>query len=194
MKSSVAKKILFKLFASIFVVSFLCVKIGYAQPFSYLEPSLNYSSVYILDDSYSESWDIPFSFAVGIRTPFYLGDIEARVQGQEYTSKIPNTTDFVSLNITISHLYNVKIYEHLTYTFGIGTGIQRLTDRASGNNESELITMLRMETTLTLKPVSIFVQADYQRIFNYQRQNLIFIGLGLRKKIELPDQIIEFID
>jgi|TARA_R100000541_G_scaffold21786_4_gene31737 hypothetical protein len=170
-----------------------------AQPFSSIEIGGALSRPSIQDESYSSRWALTDAYSIQLRVPYY----RKLTIGAEYTyfiykGKEEGYSDISATNYSALIGFNSFRNKRLNIFLGINVGIQRtlLLDKkfTSNPDESELLYSLVFEPQISFKRVVIFGSATYQKIYNYRRQHIFYIGYGVRLRIGLPNKIQEFIE
>lgn len=183
---------------SLSIVLLLLSETLYSQPFSSIEASFNFSNPLLLDDHYANKWSASDAYFLSLQTPYYQGILEARIQIYDYISKSDAYADFKSINVLLSNNYSLNLINSFNISLGIGTGIQRLsasfTEFRGEKSETEFLIFTKAEPVLEFQPFSVYTSLEYRKVFHLNRQNIVFIGIGIRKSFKLPEAIVEFID
>jgi len=169
-----------------------------SQPFHYLDVGISRSSFNQLSDIYSNNWDLSSVNSIQFRTPFYIGTAGVGLDFFSYTNKSDNTFEISSLNASAFFGLDAIKTKNFIISTGVLIGVQRIEASAEffGENpaETELYTALALEPQVKLGNFILFTEFQYRRIFNYYRQNLFTVGLGLKYRIGIGEKLRGFID
>ena len=163
-----------------------------------MELGTTFSSPSLQDDSYSSRWILTNAYSVQVRVPYYkrliLG-IEATYFSYEAKEMEYSNIDAVNY----SALLGVNTFKDNKVNFFLGTeiGIQKTIllseDFKSNQIERELYYSLILEPQVLIKRLSIFGSFKYQKVFNFKRQHILYVGAGIRFRINLSNKVQEFI-
>ncbi|MEQ9089943.1 MAG: hypothetical protein RIE52_02565 [Balneola sp.] len=176
---------------------FTCSKLV-AQPFSSVDIGISTSKVNILDESYASRWNLTSAKSFNFRTPFYIGTAGLNIDLFDYESKSDQVSDFSSINF--SSYLGFRIFDHkdISIVSGLFVGIQKTDtedDQFDFNaEERELYFSFSVEPQLRIGNFILFGDIQHRKVFNYYRQNMWFLGAGIKFHIKLPKNIQSFIE
>ena len=172
----------------------------YAQtkPFSTIEISTSISQSNLIDDNFSEFWKPGDKFSISVSTPFYLGYLSAYVDFIDYEAISDRTVGFNTVNYALGLSHRLALTQLFIVdgkaNFGIQEIAQDVPNVTSDSIERELFYAFSLEPGIRTKYLFLFGSLEYRKIFNFNRQNLYFIGAGIRVRLFLPDKVRSFID
>lgn len=179
-------------------LSFCGTKILSAQPFSYLEIGGSLSSPSLQDESYSSRWALTDAYSIQLRLPYYKRlIIGLEVTYFDYKEKAKEYSDIFATNYSALIGINAFRNHSLNVFLGTDVGIQKtwlLDDEFKSNpDERELYYSVIVEPQISVSKVIIFGSVKYQKIFNYRRQHIFYVGTGFRFRVNLPNKLQDFI-
>ncbi|MEQ9263935.1 MAG: hypothetical protein RLN81_01845 [Balneolaceae bacterium] len=156
------------------------------------------SSSTIVDDNYSERWKLSNKLSLSVSTPFYLGNLRAFIDLIDYESNDGQSVDFNSVNYAIGLSHRIGFTRFLAIDGGVNFGIQKIAkdipNVTSDSIERELFYAFLLEPGIRTKYILFYGSFEYRKIYNFERQNLYFLGAGIRVRLFTPDKIRNFID
>ncbi|GAB5407712.1 MAG: hypothetical protein BalsKO_00770 [Balneolaceae bacterium] len=169
-----------------------------SQPFHYLDVGISQSSFNQLSDIYSNRWELSSVNSIQFRTPFYLGIAGLNVDLFSYKDNEDKTIKVNSLNTSVFFGLNIINQNNFKLSPGILIGIQTLESSSSSFSsntiESELFYAFTLEPQIMFKNFILFSDFQYRKVFNYYRQNLFSIGVGLKFRLNVSNTIRGYID
>jgi hypothetical protein len=185
-----AKILLLSLF---YFSSLVLPNLLFAQPFSTIDVGYTFSKANQLDERYFERYQLSDQQSISLTVPYYFGNLVGRVDKMDY-KRISDSTNYESLNFSLGLSL---IYRLLNIIFFIpegNFGIQKMQlGNTSDSVERELFIGQRLKLGVSIKNINIFYSFEHRRIFNYQRQSIIFNGLGISVKLKLPTKVQDVI-
>lgn len=167
-------------------------------PFSIIEISSSISNSTIVDDNYSERWKLSNKLSLSVSTPFYLGNLRAFIDLIDYESNDGQSVGFNSVNYAIGLSHRIGFTRLLAIDGGVNFGIQKIAkdvpNVTSDSIERELFYAFLLEPGIRTRYILFYGSFEYRKIYNFERQNLYFLGAGVRVRLFTPDKIRNFID
>lgn len=184
----VNKKIYFYC-ASFLLIFLINVEALTAQPFSYLELTGSVSSAEIFESIYVDTWTIGKKISFTARTPYYIGDLGIKGDYFVYKPFDNSLQKITALNVSAGFSKEFSLFNSVSIRTGIGTGVIHFSEL----KEMELFYRAQLEQLLNLNKFSLVLSFELRRIYNYNIQTMLFYGLGVQYRLDLPKKIQAFI-
>lgn len=169
-----------------------------AQAFEYIDIGVQTTQPYLQDNSYANRWDLTQSYGASLTTPFYVGHVGLNVAYFDYEPKGEPYALLESTNYAATFGYIFGEEKIFSLSTMLGVGIQKtwlIGDAFTSNaDERELYYTSILEPTIRLGKLALFAHFQYAKVFNYERQHILHLGLGVRYRLYLPNHIQSFID
>lgn len=169
----------------------------FGQAFETIEIGGYYGNSTFQQTIYSERWKNPNTIGINTRIPFYLGAVGINISYFEYSKKVENASNAWARNIMFYWGVKPIKYKVISIASGLSTGMlsTQLTDNEYKNTgvERELTLGIHSEFRIELHPIIVFVEAQYQKVFNYYRQELVHVNFGIKVNMNVPKKMVEFI-
>ncbi len=183
---------------TILIASFFISYNTYSQPLSSIEIGGSLYSPSLQDKSYSSRWALSNAYSFQLRAPYYKGlIIGIEVTYFDYEKKLEAYSDIYAINYSLLFGVNTFRKKRINVLLGVETGIQEiwLLDLSPIYNpdERELYYSLIMEPQILTEKIIFFGSLKYQKVFNFRRQHILYVGSGIRIRVNLPRKIQEFI-
>jgi hypothetical protein len=185
-----AKILLLSLF---YFSSLVLPNLLFAQPFSTIDVGYTFSKANQLDERYFERYQLSDQQSISLTVPYYFGNLVGRVDKMDY-KRISDSTNYESLNFSLGLSLIYRLLNIIFFNPEGNFGIQKMQlGNTSDSVERELFIGQRLKLGVSIKNINIFYSFEHRRIFNYQRQSIIFNGLGISVKLKLPTKVQDVI-
>ena len=168
----------------------------HAQEFEYIEIGGIYGGITQLSNSYSDRWSTTNPYGLVVRTPYYFGEIGLSVYWFDFEPLTPETERFNTTNFEATFSFDVLRSPLISLKPITGIGIQRserVIENGSNLFERELIAIGELEAGVRIKSVILYSRFGYRRIYNFERQHTLTIGIGARYRFNLSKSFQDFI-
>ncbi len=190
-----------KFFSVLKIATVLFLFFGFelvAQPFSHIDIGVNLSSPSLQDKSYSDRWILTNGYSVQIRSPYYKRlIIGGEITFFSYEKRASSYSNVESINYSFQLGVNLINQSIFALFMGADIGIQKtnLTQRGftSNTDERELYYSLFVEPNIVLNNIVVFGTIKYQKVFNFQRQHILYTGIGVKLRLKLSTRTQNFI-
>lgn len=162
------------------------------RTYSSIEFSGSIGNPKLIEEIYNSRYKHGQLYSFSISTPYYIGYLSARIDFLEYDGR--NSSKFESENLILG----LRLKQNTPLSSFISAepniGIQKIQIGSNiASIERELLIGLKLETGIQSKFFDTYCFIEARRIYNYYRQNLLFIGAGVRSRIYLPKKVIRLI-
>ncbi len=168
-----------------------------AQAFESLEIGGFYANVNIQQTVYSDRWETTNPIGLNIRMPFYIGTVGVNLSFFEYRKKVDQASDAIARNTIFFWGINLIEYKKFSFVSGVSTGMlsTKLTESQFNyaGTERELNLGLHSEFRIKFEPIILFTEVQYQKVYNYYRQELIHLNFGLKMNIDIPKKVVDLV-
>jgi hypothetical protein len=159
-----------------------------AEPFSYVELSLNAHQNVATNDVFYEFFGSGYGAGAGLRTPFYIGTAEIGLQWHKYRTNLVSVPQMTAFFFYAGWGYPLRVGP-VEITPGFRLGNYRMMfemDNAfkSELDESEFTTALTARTQLALgMRASLHAEASRITVYTYNRLYYTYLGAGISYRL-----------